>query len=116
MSDAALATPAFRSQPEVAIHLPDLGRAKAFYGGVLGFRLILDEPDKLAFETGAFTLWVNLDERVMSYVPSYAVADFERAKAHLVAAGCRILRESAAEKALYFVDPFGLVADVIERR
>lgn len=115
MSQSERSVPAFRSQPEIAIHLPDLERAKAFYGGVLGFGLILEAPDKLAFETGSFTLWVNLDPQVSSYIPSYAVADFERAKAHLLAAGCRIVRESTAEKALYFVDPFGLVADVIER-
>jgi catechol 2,3-dioxygenase-like lactoylglutathione lyase family enzyme len=104
----------FRSQADVAVHLPDLEAAKAFYGGVLGFRLILDQPDKLAFDTGALTLWINRDDRVRSYIPSFAVDDLERTRERLTAAGCTVLRESEDERALYFADPFGLVADVIE--
>jgi|tagenome__1003787_1003787.scaffolds.fasta_scaffold20385533_2 catechol 2,3-dioxygenase-like lactoylglutathione lyase family enzyme len=105
----------FESGRDVAIHVPDLARARAFYGGVLGFRLILEDADKLAFQTGALTLWVNRDEQVASYIPSFDVPSYERAREHLIANGCRILRESPAEKALYFVDPFGIVADIIEK-
>lgn len=109
------ASPRFESGRDIAIHVPDLARARAFYGGVLGFRLVLEDADKLAFHTGAFTLWVNQDEQVRSYIPSFDVPSYEQAREHLIANGCRILQESPAEKALYFVDPFGIVADIIEK-
>jgi catechol 2,3-dioxygenase-like lactoylglutathione lyase family enzyme len=34
----------FRSNCEIAIHVPDLARAEAFYAGVLGFRVLAKSP------------------------------------------------------------------------
>ena len=51
----------FRSNCEIAIHVPDLARAEAFYAGVLGFRLVAKSADQLEFDTGALRLFVNRD-------------------------------------------------------
>jgi len=50
-----------RSNREIAIHVPDLARAEAFYGKLLGFRLIRRSLDQLEFDTGELRLYVNRD-------------------------------------------------------
>jgi hypothetical protein len=47
---------AFRSNCEIAIHVPDLARAEDFYASVLGFRLVAKSTDQLEFDTGALRL------------------------------------------------------------
>jgi catechol 2,3-dioxygenase-like lactoylglutathione lyase family enzyme len=106
---------AFQSNSEVAIHVPDLARAEAFYGGVLGFRLVGKSADMLEFDTGALRLYVNRDPGVTSFTPSLDVKDFDAAKQRVLDAGCTILRESADGKGFYFQDPFGFTIDVIVR-
>ncbi len=107
--------PRFESSSDIAVHVPDLERARAFYNGVMGFRLVHEQEDKLAFHTGVFTLWVDLDDKAMPYIPGYGVVSYNQAKEHLSANGCRILQEFPEHKALYFVDPFGIVAAIIEK-
>ncbi len=111
---AALRATRFRSDGNVAIHVPDLGKAEAFYGGVLGFRLVNRSAEHLEYDTGALHLWVNRDDAVQGFIPALAVPDYAAAKAHLEAAGCAIVREWPGGKALYFRDPFGLVVDIVE--
>jgi catechol 2,3-dioxygenase-like lactoylglutathione lyase family enzyme len=108
----------FRSNGDVAVHVTDIAAAKAFYGGVLGFRLIAERDGHLSYDTGVFTLWVNRDDRVQPYIPAYSVPSYGEARERLVAAGCTILREwpDSPHPALYFADPFGIVGDVIEQR
>ena len=106
----------FRSNCEVAIHVPDLARADAFYGGVLGFRLVAKSADQLEFDTGELRLFVNKDtEALRSYIPSLDVPDYAVARAHLVSAGCKTVPAGSHSGAVYFQDPFGLVFDIIER-
>lgn len=112
---AAAPKVAFRTDGDVAIHVPDLDRALAFYGGVLGFRLVDRTADQLQYDTGAIRLWVNRDAAaVQPFIPALAVPDFREAKRHLQEAGCEIVREFPGGKGMYFRDPFGLVLDVIE--
>jgi catechol 2,3-dioxygenase-like lactoylglutathione lyase family enzyme len=107
----------FRSDGNVAIHVPDLARAEAFYGGVLGFPLAEKTADQLVFDTGALRLYVNRDAgALMPFIPALEVADCAAAKAHLQRAGCEIVREWPGGHALYFRDPFGFVLDIVERR
>jgi catechol 2,3-dioxygenase-like lactoylglutathione lyase family enzyme len=107
---------AFRSNCEIAIHVPDLARAEAFYAGVLGFRLVARSADQLEFDTGVLRLFVNRDsEALRSYIPSLDVPDYAAARRHLEAAGCKQVSASAHTAAVYFQDPFGLVFDIIER-
>jgi predicted enzyme related to lactoylglutathione lyase len=107
---------AFRSNCEIAIHVPDLARAEAFYSGVLGFRLVAKSADQLEFDTGALRLYVNRDsESLRPYIPSLDVPDYAAARRYLEAAGCQVVSAGAHPGAVYFQDPFGLVFDIIER-
>ena len=103
----------FRSNNEIAVHVSDLARAEAFYGGVLGFQLVRKTDDELEFDTGALRLYVNRDATKRSFIPSLDVADSEAAKRHVRAAGCRIVHEWSG--GFYFEDAFGLVVDVVQR-
>jgi catechol 2,3-dioxygenase-like lactoylglutathione lyase family enzyme len=107
----------FRSNCEIAIHVPDLARAEAFYGGVLGFRLPAKSADQLEFDTGSLRLYVNRDAAALiPYIPSLDVPDYAAARRkHLEAAGCKIVPAGTHSGAVYFQDPFGLVFDIIER-
>jgi catechol 2,3-dioxygenase-like lactoylglutathione lyase family enzyme len=107
---------AFRSNCEIAIHVPDLAQAEAFYAGVLGFRLVGKSPDQLEFDTGSLRLFVNRDlEALRPYIPSLDVPDHAAARRHLEAAGCKVVSAGGHSGAVYFQDPFGLVFDIIER-
>jgi catechol 2,3-dioxygenase-like lactoylglutathione lyase family enzyme len=107
---------AFQSNCEIAIHVPDLARAEAFYAGVLGFRLVAKSADQLEFDTGALRLYVNRDpQTVIPYIPSLDVPDYAAARRHLEAAGCKLVSAGTHSGAVYFQDPFGLVFDIIER-
>ena len=110
-------TASFRTDGNVAIHVPDLVRAEGFYVGVLGFRLLKRSPEQLELDTGTLRLYVNLDNsNLRPFIPALEVPDCEGAKEHLRGAGCRIVQEWPGGKAFYFEDPFGLVLDVVEKR
>ncbi|MFI5167290.1 MAG: VOC family protein [Thermoanaerobaculales bacterium] len=107
----------FRADGNVAIHVPDLDRAEAFYAGVLGFRVVSRTADHLELDAGALRLYVNRDAVALRpFIPALEVPDYRAAKLRLERAGCRIVVEWPGGKALYFEDPFGLVLDIIERR
>lgn len=106
----------FRTDGNVAIHVPDLDRALAFYGGVLAFPVIERTADLVVFETGSLRLFVKKDPSgVRPFIPAVEVPSCRRARTYLRQAGCRIVHEWPGGKALYFQDPFGLVLDIIER-
>ena len=108
---------AFRSNCELAIHVPDLAQAESFYKGVLRFRLVAKSDEQLEFDTGALRLYVNRDpESLRSYIPSLDVPDYAAARRHLEAAGCKTVSAGGHSGAVYFQDPFGFVFDIIERR
>jgi len=105
---------AFRSNREIAIHVPDLARAEAFYNGVLGFRLVRRSLDQLEFDAGELRLYVNRDaSSPLSYIPSFDVEDYQKAVRFLEAVGCKM--RFAGDQATYFEDPFGFVFDIVER-
>jgi len=110
-------TPAtFRTDGNIAIHVPDLDRALSFYGGVLGFPVIERTPDLVVFETGSFRLFVKKGgRRARGFIPALEVPDCGRARLYLKEAGCRIVHDWPGGKAAYFQDPFGLVLDITER-
>ncbi len=110
-------TPAtFRTDGNVAIHVPDLDRALSFYGGVLGFPVIERTADLVVFDTGSLRLFVKKDGRkARGFIPALEVQDCRRARRYLKEAGCRIVHDWPGGKAAYFQDPFGLVLDITER-
>jgi len=104
-----------RSNREIAIHVRDLGQAEAFYGKVLGFRLVRRTLDQLEFDTGELRLYVNRDaSSLISYIPSFDVDDYREARRFLEEAGCT-MRFAGTQSVPYFEDPFGFVFDIIER-
>jgi catechol 2,3-dioxygenase-like lactoylglutathione lyase family enzyme len=108
---------AFRSNREIAIHVPDLARAEDFYAGVLGFRVVARSAEQLELDTGELRLYVNRDPGARrSFIPSFDVPDSDAARRHLEAAGCRTVAVAGHPGAIYFLDPFGFVFDVVERR
>ena len=81
----------FSSNSEVAIHVPNLDRAEAFYVGVLGGRLISKSDASLEIESGALRLYVKRDEDALrSFIPSFDVTDGTRAALQLQVAGCEV--------------------------
>jgi len=107
--------PLLRSNREIAIHVADLPRAEAFYGKLLGFRLVRRTLDQLEFDTGELRLYVNRDvSKPISYIPSFDVEDYHQARSFLEAAGCKV-RFAGEQPVPYFEDPFGFVFDIIER-
>ena len=106
----------FRSNREIAIHLPDLGRAKEFYCDTLGFRLLSASGTMLEIDTGELRLFVLHDPvGVSGFVPSFDVPDSNEARRLLVAAGCATIPAGSHPTNVYFKDPFGLVFDIVER-
>jgi catechol 2,3-dioxygenase-like lactoylglutathione lyase family enzyme len=104
-----------RSNREIAIHVRDLALAEAFYGKLLGFRLVRRTLDQLEFDTGELRLYVNRDtSSLISYIPSFDVDDYSAASRFLEAAGCT-QRFAGEQPVPYFEDPFGFVFDIIER-
>jgi catechol 2,3-dioxygenase-like lactoylglutathione lyase family enzyme len=112
--EAGASNVAFTSNTEVAIHVPNLDEARAFYVGVLGFRLMTMTADYLELDSGALRLYVNRDEKnLRSFIPSFDVPDLAAAKEHLASAGCDTVQLDSG--GVYFKDPFGLVFDIIQR-
>ena len=108
-------SPLLRSNREIAIHVADLVRAEAFYGKLLGFRLVRRTLDQLEFDTGELRLYVNRDaSKPISYIPSFDVDDYHEARRFLEDAGCKV-RFAGEPPVPYFEDPFGFVFDIIER-
>ena len=116
MSQDQAGTPnvAFKSNTEVAIHVPNLDEARAFYEGVLGFRLVAITANYLELDSGALRLYVNRDEEhLRSFIPSFDVSDLAAAKEHLATSGCDTVELDSG--GMYFKDPFGLVSDIVQR-
>ena len=115
MSSESSGPRSFRSSWEIAIHLPDLGRAEAFYGGVLGFPMVAKSDSLLQFDTGELMLYVNKDATASKgFIPSLEVSDAAAARRALEAAGCEIVCAYPDSLGFYFRDPFGMLLDVIQ--
>jgi catechol 2,3-dioxygenase-like lactoylglutathione lyase family enzyme len=106
--------PAPQSSRDVIIKAPDLAAARAFYEGVLGFDLFMDEPGMLGLETGALRLFVE-KAPASGPVLDFLVDDIEAAKAALLAAGCAIVEEDPSVPRVYVRDPFGLTFNLGRR-
>ena len=104
----------FRSNCEVAIHVPDLDRAEEFYADVLGFALLNKSAEQLEFDSGVLRLYVNQDSNKRTYIPSLDVDNYVEAREYLEAAGCRTVAIDGTDL-VYFQDPFGFVFDIVER-
>lgn len=102
----------FRSNNCVAIYLPDLRKAEAFYSGVMGFRLASKDPTQLEYDTGRFSLCIHKSPATKAPVPSFTVISIEEARRHLEANQCVITQDP--EGGLHFKDPFGVTYHLVE--
>lgn len=109
---APAAEPPFRANTDVAIHVADLDAAAAFYVDGLGLTLVERTDAHLEIDAGPVRLWVNRATGPEGFIPSFDVADRERALARLVGLGATLVR---CEHGIYARDPFGNALDVIAR-
>ena len=101
----------------------DLGRAVAFYEGVLGLRLLRRESDQWAeFDAGGRRFALHSAAEGQSLTPGgatavFSVADLDRAKAELSARGVRFGHEgdvAGYARFASFTDPDGNTVQLIE--
>lgn len=104
-------------------HVGDLGRAREWYGAVLGFGPYFDEPFYVGFEVGGFELGLQPDEpgvpRSSTGVTAYwGVEDAAAAHARLVGLGAKeyggVRDVGGGILVATVVDPFDNVFGVIE--
>ncbi|MEO6527162.1 MAG: VOC family protein [Gemmatimonadaceae bacterium] len=107
----------------VIYHVPDLARAKEWYGEAFGVAPYFDEPFYVGFAVGGYELGLDPDcTRAASGrggAESYwGVADVDAAVAHFAACGARIedpVREVGdGIRVALVADPFGNVIGLIE--
>jgi catechol 2,3-dioxygenase-like lactoylglutathione lyase family enzyme len=104
----------YETDTNIAIHVPDLAKAKEFYTGILGFKLLEENEHRLVLDTGSLTLFVARDEVTLPFIPALGVSNLEEARHHLESHHGRIVRDFAPTRSFYFEDPFGIVWDVNE--
>jgi catechol 2,3-dioxygenase-like lactoylglutathione lyase family enzyme len=98
---------AVRSSRDIIIQTPNLEAARAFYEGVLGFAVVMDEPNMIGLDTGSIRLFVER-RKAHPATLDFLTDDFEGLKSRLLAAGCRIEEDDPSLPRCYCVDPFGL--------
>ncbi len=98
----------------IAVKVPDLERAKKFYGETLGLKLNSAETaeNMLVYDTGELMLYIEKSENVQQPVPSFSASNIEEIKQKVKAEGCEIIWES--NSGFWFKDPFGITYDVIK--
>jgi catechol 2,3-dioxygenase-like lactoylglutathione lyase family enzyme len=104
----------YETDTNIAIHVPDLAKARQFYTGVLGFKLLEETKDRLVLATGSLTLFVAKDEVTMPFIPALGVNNLDEARRHLETHNGKIVRDFTPTRSFYFEDPFGIVWDVNE--
>lgn len=103
----------FRSNRDVAIEVPDLVRARAFYADGLGFTVCSESASHVEVDAGALRLWIKGTGRSTSFMPSLDVHDVARAKSIIRTAGGRIADGPESDDGFVFTDPFGNAIDVV---
>jgi catechol 2,3-dioxygenase-like lactoylglutathione lyase family enzyme len=97
-----------RSGSDVIIRTEAWDKARHFYGSVLGLPLAHDSESLVAYDTGAFRLYL---EKGRSHGPvfEFLVPEVEPAKRVLLLAGCSVVEEDASVPRCYLRDPYGMV-------
>jgi catechol 2,3-dioxygenase-like lactoylglutathione lyase family enzyme len=102
----------FTGNRDIAVGVTNLKTAASFYENVLGFTPNQRERNLLVYNTGHFTLYVKKGDPHPP-VPSFTVQNLKEAKELLRKNNCSIIEQ--LEKSLYFIDPTGIVWDIIEK-
>ena len=100
----------FASTHDIIIHTGEFEEAVRFYEKVLALPVTMKSGKLVGFETGSFQLFVDgRDSLRMGPVFEFCVADVDKAKQALLAAGCAVVAEDASVPRCYIKDPHGLV-------
>jgi len=102
---------AFKSSRDVIIRTESWAEAVRFYETVLGLSIVHREKTLVGFETGSFRLYIEMGA-AHGPVFDFLVADVERAKAHLLAAGCVVVEQDPSVPRCYVRDPQGVVFNI----
>ena len=105
----------FHANRDLAIEVPDLATARAFYVDGLGLRLCAEDESHLEVDAGALRLWIKAASRATAFMPSFDVGDAARARAAVERAGGRVTSGHDSPDGFVFEDPFGVAIDVIRR-
>jgi catechol 2,3-dioxygenase-like lactoylglutathione lyase family enzyme len=106
---------AFQATRDVVIRTEAWAEAVEFYKSVLGLPLLEQSTGFAGFDAGAFHLFVAAGE-AHGPVFEFLVPDLEAAKARLMAAGCTVFEEDAADPHVYMRDPHGLIYNLARAR
>ena len=101
----------FKASRDIIVRTENWSEALKFYGSVLGLPITSQSETIVAFETGAFCLYV---ERGKKHGPvfEFLVPDIGEAKRQLVAAGCAVIEENPEIPRCYIQDPYGMIFNV----
>ena len=100
----------FKSTRDIIIHTGKFEEAVRFYEQTLALPVTMKSDRLVGFETGSFQLFVDgRDSLRTGPVFEFAVADVQKAKQELLAAGCSLVAEDESVPRCYIKDPHGLV-------
>lgn len=96
---------------DILIQAPDPGAAADFYVKQLGFVVTAREP-MLELKGPNINLYIEPGPK-LGPVLEVSVGDVTAAKARLVKAGCKILKEEPEFPRIYAQDPYGLIYNLV---
>ncbi len=92
---------------DILIQAPDPAAAASFYVEQLGFTLTADEP-MLELKGAHINLYIEKGP-ALGPVLEVTMTDVAQAKARLVQAGCKVIKDEPDFPRVYMQDPFGLI-------
>jgi catechol 2,3-dioxygenase-like lactoylglutathione lyase family enzyme len=101
----------FSATRDVIIRTEHFHDAVRFYESVLGLKAIHRSESLVGFDAGAFRLYVE-PGAAHGAVFEFRVADFQAARAALLAAQCALQEEDPSVPRCYLRDPYGLVFNI----
>jgi catechol 2,3-dioxygenase-like lactoylglutathione lyase family enzyme len=101
----------FKSSRDVIIRTEFWAAAVRFYELVLGWPIVHRDKGMVGFETGSLRLYVE-EGKAHGPVFDVLVADVQRAKSHLLAAGCVVVEDEPSVPRCYVRDPQGVVFNI----
>ena len=104
----------FKMSPNIAVRTSRFAEAVDFYTNVLGFPDRSDDPELADLDASPLNLFVIGDTEFRGPVLELFVDDLEKARAKLVANGCKVLRWRGKGQDCYVQDPFGVIYNLWE--
>jgi hypothetical protein len=105
--------PGMRSTRDVIFRATDLEAVKNYYAAKLGLPVVMESDRIIGFDAGELTLFFECGEP-NGAVFEFTVADVQKTKKDLLAAGCTLVEENPSIPRVYLRDQFGLVFNLNE--